>query len=198
MSSEPSKKRKRTVKEIITYGEPALFSCRRCFDKNSVCIVMPSSRSSKCASCAKLGKSCVEVSWASLDEIREAKKAQIAEDKEKLSRANAEVMKMMAEVVRRQEEQSELLVRIERNEKTLLLAHERAKAKTVCLLDELDDEDKEERSRKRKRGELVSPEPTDFSSFFVPDGSGSVDWARLDLPGDIPTEPVVLQEGGET
>jgi hypothetical protein len=147
---------------------------------------MPSGRSSKCASCARLGKPCVEVSWSSLDETREQKKKQIVADKEKLLVANAEVMKMMAEVVRRQQEQSELLARIERNEKILVLAHERAQAKAICLIEELEEEEKEEREKKRKRGEAVSPEPSDFSAFFQPDGSGSVDWGALGFSDEIP------------
>jgi hypothetical protein len=125
----------------------------------------------------------VGVSWESLDRTREDKERRIAEDKEKLSLANAEVSKMMAEVVRRQAEQSELLERIKRNELILKQAHERAKAKAVCLLDELEEEGEEERSKKRKRGEVVSPEPFDFSALF---GSEPVDWSAVDLPDGNP------------
>jgi hypothetical protein len=125
----------------------------------------------------------VGVSWESLDRTREDKERRIAEDEEKLSVANAEVVKMMAEVVRRQAEQSELLERLKRNKLILKQAHERAKAKAVCLIDELEEEEEEERSKKRKRGEVVSPELFDFSAFFPSDGSEPVDWSVVDLPG---------------
>jgi hypothetical protein len=55
----------------------------------------------------------------------------------------------------------------------------------VCLLDELEEEEKEEWSNKRKCGSS-EPEPTpfDFASFLgVLDGSGEVDWGALDVPG---------------
>jgi hypothetical protein len=98
------------------------------------------------------------------------------------------------------EEQQRLLSRITRNRKVLQLADARAKSKTICLLDELGEEEEVERKKNGgfTDGELAEAS-VNFSSFLgVEDGSGTVDWTRLDLPGDIPIEPVVLQEGGET
>lgn len=138
---------------------------------------MSGHRSIKCSNCAKRGKSCVNVSWDWLDSERERRAEEIRLDKEKLKVANDEVRKMMAEVVRRQNEASRLLDKIDRSEKTLIRVHDKAKAKTACLIDELDEEEREERDRKRKRGEAVSPDPVDFSSILgVTDGTNQVDW----------------------
>ena len=153
--------------------------------------MMSGHRSIKCANCVKRGKSCVNVSWEWLDKEREKRAEEIRLDKEKLKVANEQVVKMMAEVVRRQNEASRLLAKIDRSEKTLNRVHDKAKAKTKCLIDELDEEEQEERERKRKRGEAVSPEPLDFSSILgVSDGTNRVDWDAWDVPGGTGQEAV--------
>lgn len=185
MSSTATKNRKRAHKEISTYGELQTTStCARCFLAGLDCVTMSGHRSIKCANCANSGKSCVNVSWEWLDKERERRAEEVRLDKEKLKLANEEVRKMMAEVVRRQNEAQKLLDKIDKSERVLSRVHERAKAKTACLIDELDEEEKEERARKRKRGEAVSPEPLDFSSILgVTDGSNQVDWNAWDVPG---------------
>jgi hypothetical protein len=164
MSLAPSRKRKefhelskqqqdklKLAEQIERYGLPAEWSCERCFKSLHECVVMPSRPDLKCARCTQLGKSCVKVSWDSLDRIRDQKAAEIADAKEKLRIANAEAMKMMEEVVRRQAEAAKLLESINRNEKVLNQAHERAKAKTICMLEEIQEEEEAGRSNKRKR-----------------------------------------------
>jgi len=128
-----------------------------------------------------------------LDRTTEKKTAEIEDAEQKLRSVNAEVRKMMAEVVRRQEEAAKLLESIERNRKVLKQAHQRAEAKTICALEELQAEEEEERSRKRKRsvaGDHV-PEEAHFTgasefddAVLWPDDAHRVDWSILGDHGD--------------
>jgi hypothetical protein len=73
----------------------------------------------------------------------------------------------------------------------LKLAEERAKTKAICLIDELEGEEEEER---KKNGGYTDSELAeasfDFPTFFgVTDGSNLVDWSALDVPGGNPVEP---------
>jgi hypothetical protein len=113
----------------------------------------------------------VDVSWESLDKTRETTKAQIDKDLEELEKLTA---------------------RLSRNRKVLAMAEKRAKAKTICLLDELEEEDAKERSADAglTLGELAEA-PFDYSSFLgVTDGSDQVDWGAFDVPGGTAEEVV--------
>jgi hypothetical protein len=146
---------------------------------------MPEGRSIKCSECARRKKPCVNVSWEWLDRERSKREAAIEEDKARLEIANSETRKLMEEIVRRQNAQSELMEKIRRDEATLRRVHNKAKEKTICLLDELEEEEKEERERKRKRGEPAGEvvQSPDYSALLgVSDGTNQIDWFDLDLP----------------
>ena len=102
-------------------------------------------------------------------------------DKQKLSVANAEVLKLIEEVVRRQNNAAKLISRIDRSEKTLRHVYNKAKAKTVCLLNKLNKKESKKRERKRKRSKAVSPDPINFSAALgMADGSNEIDWSLFD------------------
>jgi hypothetical protein len=97
----------------------------------------------KCASCASKGIPCVNSSWASLDKTREEAKSQIDADLLELERITA---------------------RLRKNRKILKLAEDRAKAKAVCLLDELEEEEEMQRV---KGGGLSNAELEELSRDLV-------------------------------
>jgi len=128
---------------------------------------MDSSRSLKCSNCAKRGLKCVDTSWKSLDETRKATRAKIEEDIEELSN---------------------VLARLNRHRKVLALAESRAKEKTICLLDELDEEEKAERETNGglSNGEIAQAN-ADLSSFLATaDGSTPVDWSAMGFSDETP------------
>lgn len=176
--------------EIEKHGATTEWSCLYCFENGHDCIVMSARPSLKCSTCTRRGKPCVSVSWDVLDRTREQKAAEIEDAEAKLRIANAEVRKMMAEVVRRQEEAAKLLESIDRNRKVLNQAHKRSEAKTICLLEELEAEEEEERQRKRKRSSSDDnvPEAAHFLNFgdlvSLPDGAPPIDWDVWDGPND--------------
>ena len=61
----------RAAEQIERYGLPAEWLCERCFESCEECVVMPSRPDLKCAKCTRLGKSCVKMSWDSLDKVRD-------------------------------------------------------------------------------------------------------------------------------
>lgn len=193
--------RNRVSSEIEEHGNIETWSCLRCFNSGSECFKMESSSTDKCSKCFKQGKECVSISWPVLDKMRNDLKKAVSDDEAKLAQVNEEVRKMMEEVVRRQEEMSATLKRIERNRNTLLRAQNRAKAKTECLATELENEEKEEREKKRKRGsaeaEVGSPSfvgAPDFSDAVGwPDGSNPIDWDTWDSLG-APLGPMSSDE----
>jgi ribosomal protein S27E len=117
-------KNKRAFNEIESKGEIAQVACQDCFESYTRCIFMPNSRSVRCASCAAKGITCVNSSWESLDRTRETTKLQIDRDLEELEKITA---------------------RLAKNRRVLKLAEARAKAKTICLIDELEEEEELER-----------------------------------------------------
>ena len=130
---------------------------------------MPSSKSLKCASCAKKGIKCVDVSWGSLDKTRESTKAQLNKDLEELEK---------------------IMARISRNRKVLAQAEARAKTKTICLLEELEEEEQEERKVNGglSNGELAEAS-NDLSVFLGSiETSGMEDWNALGIPNGSPVE----------
>jgi hypothetical protein len=179
ISKLSSTQRRRKLAEYIEEeGDPSLITCDHCFKHSLPCIVMSSTKSLKCASCALKGIKCVNVSWDSLDKTRADTKSQIEKDLQVMEGAMA---------------------RIARNRKVLALAEKRAKSKAVCLLDELEEEEEKERKENGgfTEGELREAS-FDFSTFLgVSDGSDQVDWASLDVPGDSPLE-VGESSGGST
>ena len=70
----------------------------------------------KCAECTRLGTSCVNMSWSSLDRTREEYEKKVEEDE-----------KLLATVI----------ARLLRNKKILKQANDRARQKAMCLASEM-------------------------------------------------------------
>lgn len=111
-----TQRRLRLSSEIRRADTPAGIPCNYCLEQNIVCFVMPESRL-KCAECTRLGKACVNMSWASLDRTRDEYQKKVDEDE-----------KLLAEVI------SRLL----RNKKILKQAEDRARQKALCLASDME------------------------------------------------------------
>ena len=83
-----------------------------------MCYIMPNS-GLKCAECTRMGRPCVNMSWASLDKTREEYKKKVEEDEKELAA---------------------VIARMLRNKKILAQAEERARKKTICLAAEMSSE----------------------------------------------------------
>jgi len=175
MSSKAQNNRKRAAKEIEEFGEVKILACNHCFEHGIRCVKMSFSRSLKCASCAKKGIKCVDASWDSLDRTRETTRSDIEKD--------------MDELEQLMERQREVAARIARKRKVLKLAEERAKAKTICLLDELETEEEVERV---KNGGFSNGELEELSLGFVAynnatENAGKEVWSAWDTARAGPT-----------
>jgi uncharacterized protein (DUF169 family) len=82
---------------------------------------MPESRL-KCSECTRLGRACVNLSWASLDKTRKEYRKKVDADESLLA---------------------EVMTRLIRNKKILRQAEERAKKKMMCLASEMRDNGEE-------------------------------------------------------
>ncbi|MEM0135852.1 MAG: hypothetical protein QXU18_11635 [Thermoplasmatales archaeon] len=140
MSSVSSLRRKRLASEIEESGSIAILSCEHCLIRGLTCVAMSSSKSVKCANCARKGIKCVDVSWEILDKTREEAKSAIEESLEELSEVYAKQQQLNAK-------QQKLLAQLSRSRKILKIAESRAKAKAICLMDELEEEEEAERVR---------------------------------------------------
>ena len=80
--------------------------------------------------------------------------------------------------------------RISRNRAVLELAEKRARQKTICLVQELEEEEEAERQRNGGfTNDKLAKASFDFPGFLgVTDGSNVVDWSALDVPGRNPIE----------
>ncbi|KIV99027.1 uncharacterized protein PV09_09253 [Verruconis gallopava] len=133
MASTPSLRRKRPFSEIESLGDTEIQACFDCFKNSRTCVVMSSSKGTRCASCTRKGISCVGQSWESLDKTREKTKSAINEDLKRLEKVSAEL--------------AEIQSRLSRNRVLLEFAEKRAKEKAICLMEELEQEEEEERAR---------------------------------------------------
>ncbi|KIV98334.1 uncharacterized protein PV09_09824, partial [Verruconis gallopava] len=136
-------KAKRAHSEIEFHGEIATVACQNCFEHGIRCVFMSGIKSIKCASCASKGIVCINSSWASLDKTREEAKALIDADLQELER---------------------IIACLKKNWRILKLAEARAKAKAVCLLDELEEEEEMQRV---KNGGLSNAELEELSRDLV-------------------------------
>jgi len=118
MSSDSRKRQIRLAQEILNANFVSDIACDKCFVENRPCYIMPNS-SLKCAECTRLGRTCVNMSWASLDKTREEYQAKVDADEKLLS---------------------EVIARLLRNKKILAQANERARKKALCLASELEAE----------------------------------------------------------
>ena len=128
MSSISSRNRIRASREIERLGVIAQVPCDRCYRDNVACIMMEDSSSkSKCAACTRRGKPCVSVPWENLDRTRD-------ELEHKIDQESARQSELLLQL-------QESCARLDRFRKVLRQAEERAKAKTICLLEEIGQED---------------------------------------------------------
>lgn len=112
----------RAKAEIEYAGEIDHSPCLNCLELGIRCVGM--SEGVKCAYCASRGVRCVKSTWKDLDSTRAEKRKAIDDDLDEIERLTA---------------------RISKNRKILKLAESRAKAKTICLLDELEEKEEWER-----------------------------------------------------
>jgi hypothetical protein len=114
--SSSTQRRIRLSSEIRSANTLASVACNHCFLQGIECYVMPNSRL-KCSECTRLGRACVNMSWASLDKTREEYEKKVDQDE-----------KLLAEVI----------ARLLRNKKILEQAKERAQRKAMCLASEME------------------------------------------------------------
>jgi len=113
----------------------------------------------------------VDLSWESLDRTRETTKAQIERDMEELEKIAAAQLRVLA--------------RISRQSKTLKRLEAKAKSKTICLLDELEEEEESERVA---NGGFSNGELEELSRDLVAHNNnataagGSEVWSAWDVP----------------
>jgi len=134
----------------------------------------------------------VDVPWSVLDNTRETMKEEIEKDMEEMD-------KSLEEMERIQRDLSERRARIARNKKTLKLADKRAEAKTICLHDELEFEQEQERIR---NGGLSDGEVREAvldleaaQAAQVAGASTPLDWSAWDVSGET-GEPGLVPLGG--
>ena len=110
--------------EIQSQSSPSKFQCNHCFTNLVLCIVMEGHN--RCAECTHHGKPCVGILWESLDRAR----AKIQSD---IEAAEQEQSRHLAEMNR-------LASKLARLRKTFRQTQDRAKQKTLCLAQELADD----------------------------------------------------------
>ena len=131
------------AKEISSLGYPSVVSCQYCFNNQQLCVVMSDYK--KCALCTHHECLCVSVSWDSLDKTHNKLKSNILkvkseqfclfiEQSEAATRAAAEWSRIAAE-------QSHVTAKLDRLRKTLRQTCGHAKEKTLCLLQELSNDE---------------------------------------------------------
>lgn len=118
MPADSTVRKHRLHKEILSANTVAEEPCVDCDLENTVCYIMPNS-GLKCAECTRMGRPCVNMSWASLDKTREEYKKKVEEDEKELAA---------------------VIARMLRNKKILAQAEERARKKTICLAAEMSSE----------------------------------------------------------
>ena len=112
--SRQQQSRLRVAFEIERYDTLINIVCERCSLSDYFCIVMKDFLSRlKCSKCVRASKSCVNMSWSSLDHNREDLFAKIAEDEALLAI---------------------VIIRLLRNKKIMKKIDAKTKRKTQCLL----------------------------------------------------------------
>jgi hypothetical protein len=115
--SHQQQSRIRLAFEIDRYDILIDFACERCSCSDKPCIAMKDSLSYlKCSKCVRASKACVNMSWISLNRIRETLFSKIAK--------NEAVLTIV-------------ITRLLRNKKMLKKANAKAKRKTQCFLFEM-------------------------------------------------------------
>jgi len=134
---------------------------------------MPNS-GKRCANCTNRGRKCVDVSWESLDRVRTKEKAALEKDF-----AEWEDVREKLDLV--QKKLNEVMNRISMRRKIVAQADTRAKAKTICLMEELEAEEEIERAKNGGLSELEMA--TAMSELAL--GVGPEDWVPLDSADGI-------------
>ena len=66
--SRATAERRRAAKRIRRFGKPSPFACDFCFSRGKFCVQMPNRKGELvCSQCRKLGRKCVQLSWAAVD-----------------------------------------------------------------------------------------------------------------------------------
>ena len=132
--------------EIQLQGSPSKFQCNRCFANLVLCIVMKGHN--RCVECTCHGKPCVGILWESLDHAR----AKIQSD---IEAAEQEQSRHLAEMNR-------LASKLARLRKTFQQTQDHAKQKTLCLAQELaDDNDGTENDNPQMLSQFLDQMPID-------------------------------------
>jgi len=109
------------AKEITISGSSLDLACVYCFNHSILCVMMESHF--KCAECTHQGHSCVNVTWKSLNCVRDKLKSKILQAEE--------------EQARLLKEQFCLFIKLAHLRKTLRQTQDCVKQKTLCLLKEM-------------------------------------------------------------
>ncbi len=140
--------------EIDRYETLVDFACERCCCTSKPCIVMKDSSSRlKCLKCVRANKSCVNMSWASLDRTREDLSSKVAK--------NEAVLAIV-------------ITRLLRNKKMLKEVDAKAKRKTQCLLSSIEESNAIESSNCPAANALIGASLVIWSSLAMLDDLSSV------------------------
>jgi len=145
----------RLASEIDRYDILVDFACERCSCSSKPCIVMEDSSSRlKCSKCVRANKACVNMSWVSLNRIREDLSSKIAK--------NEAVLAIV-------------ITRLLRNKKMLKEANAKAKRKTQCLLFEVKKLNVAESSNCSAANALIEASPAIWLSLVMLNDFSNVD-----------------------
>ena len=157
--------RLRSAFEVHEKGEIVEVPCDRCAASGRLCVAMPNWKSPRCSECIRSGKTCANMTWASLDKTRAEYRKKVDEDE-----------KIVAEA----------MARLLRNKKILKQADEKAARKTEHLVAEM-----EASGELEMEGECPAPAALVAWSPAVWDALGFVNSAvgvapSGDIAGDVP------------
>jgi len=133
--------------EIDRYDILVDFACERCSCSNKLCIAMEDSSSClKCSKCVRASKACVNMSWISLNRIREDLFLKVAK--------NEVVLAIV-------------ITRLLRNKKMLKEVDAKAKRKTQCFLFEMKESNIAKSSNCPVANALIGASLAIWSSFAM-------------------------------
>jgi len=152
--SHQQQSRIRLAFEIDRYDILVDFACERCSCSGKPCIAMEDSSSRlKCSKCVRAKKARVNMSWTSLNRIREDLSSKIAKDEAVLAI---------------------VITRLLRNKKMLKKVDAKAKRKTQCLLFEMKESNVAEPFDCPVANALVGASPIIWSSLAMLDDFSNV------------------------
>ncbi len=143
------------AKEITISDSFLNIVCVYCFNHSICCVMMKSHF--KCAECTHQGRSCVSVTWESLNHVHN---------------------KLKSKILQTEEEQAHLFAKLSQLHKMLHQTQDRAKQKTLCLLKKMSDnnDDDEETPQPETLFQLFDNMSNNFWQFnLVASSSQSVE-----------------------